>query len=184
MIQTHQSAAYLQEAHHIKQENYPFPKSKLGKKLNTVSQFIRSGLSTKVYYVSHNGFDSHVNQVNQQGRLLADYSDGVYALVRSLEKSGHFDDTLILTFSEFGRRVQQNASRGTDHGKANNLFLIGKNLRKTGFYNAAPDLTNLDDGDIAYTVDFRNIYADIIRNWFGENPNTVIRKTFEDLGIV
>jgi uncharacterized protein (DUF1501 family) len=184
LIQTNQSAKYLAETHTVKDNNIEFPKSKLGKKLAQVSQFIQSGFSTQVYYVSHNGFDSHVKQRWSQDALLSDYSESVGALVKSLEKSGELESTLILTFSEFGRRVKENGSQGTDHGKANNLFLIGKNLNKPGIYNNAPDLDNLDNGDISYKVDFRNIYSDIINEWFHQDANTIISKNFNSLGII
>lgn len=184
LIQTNQSAKYLAETHSVKQNNYEFPKTGLGKKLGQVSQFIQSGFSTQVYYVSHNGFDSHVNQRNSQDKLLKDYSDSVYAFVKSLEKSGELDNTLILTFSEFGRRVKENGSSGTDHGKANNLFIIGKNLKKPGIYNEAADLNNLDDGDVKYQIDFRNVYADIINEWFKQDADKIISKKFGSLGIV
>jgi uncharacterized protein (DUF1501 family) len=184
LVQTNQSAKYLAETHTIKENNAAFPTSKLGKKLGQVGQYIRSGFSTQVYYVSHNGFDSHVNQNNAQTKLLKDYSDGVQALVKSLEDSGDMDDTLILTFSEFGRRVKENGSAGTDHGKANNLFLIGKNLNQPGVFNEAPDLANLDDGDVSFKIDFRNIYSDIVEDWFGKDPTQIISKKFNSLGII
>jgi uncharacterized protein (DUF1501 family) len=184
LVSTNQSAGYIKETHTIKDNNFGFPKSALGKKLATVSQFVRSGLSTEIYYVSHNGFDSHTNQRRQQDRLLKEYSDGVYSLVKSLEKSGHLDNTLILTFSEFGRRVSENASAGTDHGKANNVFVIGKNLTKQGFYNSGPDLANLDEGDVRYQIDFRNIYADILKYWLHKDPKKIMTHSFESLGII
>lgn len=184
LIHTKQSAKYLADTHTVKSSNIEFPKSQLGKKLAQVSQFIRSGFTTQVYYVSHNGFDSHAGQRRKQDKLLNDYSESVYSLVRSLEKSGELDNTLIMTFSEFGRRVQENGSAGTDHGKANNLFLIGKNLRKPGIYNSAPDLLSLDEGDIKHQIDFRNVYADIISEWFGKNANEIISKRFKSLGII
>ncbi|MCB0477526.1 MAG: DUF1501 domain-containing protein [Crocinitomicaceae bacterium] len=184
LIQTNQSAKYLAETHTVKDNNLEFPQTGLGKKLAQVSQFIRSGFSTQVYYVSHNGFDSHVNQRKSQDKLLEDYSKSVSALVQSLEKSGDLELTLILTFSEFGRRVEENGSSGTDHGKANNLFLIGKNLKHPGIYNDGPDLSNLDDGDISYKVDFRNVYWDILNEWFGKDASKIISKSFTSLGIL
>ena len=184
LIQTNQSARYLAETHTVKKNVIEFPKSKLGKKLSEVAQFVRSGFSTQVYYVSHNGFDSHVGQRNKQDRLLEDYSDSVYALVESLKQAGELDNTLILTFSEFGRRVKENGSAGTDHGKANNLFLIGNNLKKPGIYNEAPDLTQLDDGDVSHKIDFRNVYADIISEWFRRDTARIISVDFNSLGII
>lgn len=184
LIQTNQSARYLAETHTVKSNTVEFPKSKLGKKLSEVAQFVRSGFSTQVYYVSHNGFDSHVGQRNKQDRLLKDYSDSLYALVESLKQGGELDNTLILTFSEFGRRVKENGSAGTDHGKANNLFLIGNNLKKPGIYNEAPDLAQLDDGDVSHKIDFRNVYADIISEWFQRDTAQIISVDFSSLGII
>lgn len=184
LIQTNQSAKYLANTHSVKDNNFDFPKTKLGAKLSKVSQFIRSGFDTQVYYVSHNGFDSHASQRKKQDRLLTEYSNSVYAFVESLKKAGEFEDTLILTFSEFGRRVKENGSAGTDHGKANNLFLIGKNLKKPGIYNKAPDLNNLDNGDISHTIDFRNVYTDILNEWFKKDSNEIVSAKFNSLGII
>ena len=89
-----------------------------------------------------------------------------------------------MTFSEFGRRVQQNASNGTDHGTANNLFLIGEQLQKPGFFNAAPDLSKLDNGDLIYQVDFRNIYATILDRWLDSSVPQVLGENFDRLNLV
>ena len=95
------------------------------------------------------------------------------AFIKDLKANQHLDDTLIMTFSEFGRRVSQNASGGTDHGTANNLFLFGGKLNKPGFYNQSPNLKDLDNGDLKYQIDFRDVYATILKNWL-ETKNTSI----------
>ena len=96
-----------------------------------------------------------------------------------------FKDTLILTFSGFGRRVKQNAAGGTDHGAANNVFIIGNNLKKKGFYNLAPDLLHLDNnGDLIYTVDFREIYATILENWLQVHDASVLSNSFNKLDFI
>ena len=184
LIQTNQSAKYLAETHTVKSTKIDFPATKLGRKLGQVAQFIQSGFSTQVYYVSHNGFDSHANQRRSQDKLLKDYSDAVFSLVQSLRRAGEFENTLIMTFSEFGRRVKENGSAGTDHGKANNLFLLGSNLNKPGIYNPGADLINLDKGDISHNIDFRNVYWDIIGEWFEKDPSQVISKSFNSLNII
>ena len=184
LIQTNQSAEYIAEKHNVKNANVIFPSSKLGKNLNTISQFIRSGFNSQVYYVSHNGYDTHVGQKRKQERLLADFAQSTYAFIKSLQKSKDFENTLIMVFSEFGRRLKQNGSGGTDHGKANNLFLIGKNMRNPGVYNSSPDLLDLDDGDIQYSIDFRNVYSDIINDWFQKDPERIISKNFGGLSII
>ncbi len=106
------------------------------------------------------------------------------AFVSDLKKNDLLDDTLIMTFSEFGRRVKQNASRGTDHGTANNLFLIGGDIKRPGFYNEGPDLQNLDKGDLIYKVDFRNVYATILDKWLGSQPNTILNKPFRSMSFI
>ena len=107
------------------------------------------------------------------------------SFVEDLEESDTFKDTLILTFSEFGRRVKQNGSGGTDHGAANNVFVIGKNLKKPGLYNEAPDLANLDsNGDLKYSIDFREVYATILNNWMEVDDKKILNKSFSKLKFV
>ena len=89
-----------------------------------------------------------------------------------------------MTFSEFGRRVKENGSAGTDHGKANNLFLIGNNLKQAGIYNPPADLSLLDNGDVKHKIDFRNVYWDIINEWFGKDASKIISKSFNSLDIL
>ena len=91
---------------------------------------------------------------------------------------------LLWFFSEFGRRVKQNGSNGTDHGTANNVWLIGGKLKEKGFYNSIPSLTDLDNGDLKYSVDFRNIYSDILRYQLESNPSEIISSNFRSLGIL
>ena len=88
--------------------------------------------------------------------------------------SGNWNDTLIMTFSEFGRRVSENGSKGTDHGTANNLLIMGGDLKKPGFYNEAPNLTDLDNGDLKFQVDFRTVYSTVLKNWLQSDPKAVI----------
>ncbi len=89
-----------------------------------------------------------------------------------------------MTFSEFGRRVSQNASGGTDHGKANNLFLIGGKLKNPGIYNPAPDLSKLDAGDLHYQIDFRQVYASVLKDWLGADDQLILGKSFTPLSII
>ena len=131
------------------------------------------------------GFDTHAGQENKQKRLLKTYSESLEVFVKDLEQNDTFKDTLILTFSEFGRRVKQNAAGGTDHGAANNVFLIGKNLKKQGFYNEAPNLSQLDNnGDIQHTIDFRSIYATILDKWLEVDDVTILKKSFDKLSLI
>lgn len=148
MIETYSSADYIQKTSKTYNVTGDYPATPLGNQLKTVSKFINSGLQTRVYYVSLSGFDTHVSQQGQQGRQLKIYADAVAAFIKDLKQTGKLDDTLVMTFSEFGRRVEQNASNGTDHGTANNVFLFGGKLKKPGIFNQAPDLVQLDNGDL------------------------------------
>lgn len=184
MINTQASAAYLYEKSRVFKSSIEYPRTPFGQDLKQIAELITADSDTKIYYVSLTGFDTHANQRNQQERLLQQYAEGMNALVSDLRQNGLLDDTLIMTFSEFGRRVKQNASRGTDHGTANNLFLIGGRLERPGFFNAAPDLTNLDNGDLIYQVDFRRIYATILEDWLEVDSSGILPGRFEKMGLV
>ena len=184
MAETFSSADYVYEKSKIYQSKQNYPQNQLGKNLKTVAELIISGAETQVYYVSFSGFDTHINQKNLQHRLLQNYSTALTAFVKDLKENNQLDDTLIMTFSEFGRRVAQNASLGTDHGTANNLFLIGGKLKKAGVFNDAPNLQNLDEGDLKYQVDFRKIYASILENWMDTSSELVLKDKITTLPIV
>ena len=175
MIEAKSSANYIFENTQVKLSQEAYPQNSFGKQLRNVAQFINSSLDTKVFYTSLGGFDTHANQQNKQKRLLSQYAESVSAFVKDLKRSETFEDTLILTFSEFGRRVKQNAANGTDHGAANNVFVIGKGLKKAGFYNNLSSLADLDNnGDIKYTVDFRSVYATILSKWMNVTSEGII----------
>ncbi|MFP4844379.1 DUF1501 domain-containing protein [Winogradskyella sp. PE311] len=175
MIEAKSSAKYIYDTTKVKLSQQEYPQNKFAKQLKNVAQFINSGLETKVFYTSLNGFDTHANQPTRQKRLLSQYADSVSAFVKDLKRNDTFEDTLILTFSEFGRRLKQNAANGTDHGAANNVFIIGKNLKTAGFYNNLASLSNLDDnGDLKYEIDFRSVYATVLKNWMGVSTEGII----------
>ena len=184
MIDTQSSADYLFQQSKVYQSQEEYPKTAFGKNLKQIAELITADTDTKVYYVSLTGFDTHANQKNQQARLLRQYSEGMKAFVADLKKNSLLDDTLIMTFSEFGRRVKQNASGGTDHGTANNLFLIGGQLSQPGFYNEAPNLTDLDNGDLKYQIDFRNIYATVLDKWLDTNAKDVLGAGFSPMSFI
>ncbi|MBQ4820463.1 DUF1501 domain-containing protein [Aquimarina sp. MMG016] len=185
LLDTYSSASYIHETSKIYKTTTEYTNHPFAKNLKTIADFIVSGLKTRVYYSSLGGFDSHVNQLNSQDRLLNIYSEAVGALVKDLKKNDRFKDTLILTFSEFGRRVKQNGSRGTDHGAANNIIAIGGSLKKAGVYNELPNLSDLDDnGDIKYSIDFRRIYATILHKWLGVEDKMILHKKFSTLEFI
>ena len=183
------SAAYVYDksaksASPINTTKGTYPASELGSRLKTVSELIQSGVSTSVYYISISGFDTHINQANQQERLLRQYADAVKAFMGDLKATNRQNDVLLMTFSEFGRRVKQNASNGTDHGTANNVFMIGGGLTPGKIFNEAPNLTSLDEGDLRHTVDFRSIYATLLQNWLKTDDVAILGQKFEPLAFV
>jgi uncharacterized protein (DUF1501 family) len=111
-------------------------------------------------------------------------SEGLYSFTEDLKKNDRLNEVLVFTFSEFGRRVSQNASGGTDHGTANNVFLIGDNLVSPGFYNGAPDLADLDNGDLKYKIDFREIYSTLLNKWLGADAKSVMGNNFNNLNFI
>jgi len=184
LVETTSSADYIYENSKIYKSKIDYPNSAFGRNLKTIAEMIISNLDTTVYYVSMSGFDTHINQKGRQERLLSELSNGLNSLTEDLRTNNRLDETLILTFSEFGRRVRQNASGGTDHGTANNLFLIGGNLKTAGIYNSQPDLTNLDDGDLKYEIDFRSVYATILKKWLDAEDKLILGNDFNYLNFV
>ena len=182
MIAAESSSKYIYETSKTVTSKQTYPNHKFAKQLKTTAQFINSHLDTKVFYTSLGGFDTHVNQKNTQKRLLKVYAESVASFIDDLKANDTFKDTLILTFSEFGRRVKQNASIGTDHGSSNALFVIGAHLKKQGLYNNLASLSDLDaNGDLKFEIDFRTIYATVLDKWLKADAKTVLHKTFNQL---
>jgi uncharacterized protein (DUF1501 family) len=185
MIEAKSSAKYIYEKTKVKLSQQEYPQNEFARQLKNVAQFINSGLETKIFYTSLGGFDTHANQPNKQKRLLSQYANSVSAFVKDLKSNETFEDTLILTFSEFGRRVKQNAATGTDHGAANNVFVIGKNLKKAGFYNNLASLSDLDDnGDLKFEIDFRTVYATVLSQWLNADDTTILNNSFDKLSFI
>ncbi|MEZ4797072.1 MAG: DUF1501 domain-containing protein [Flavobacteriaceae bacterium] len=185
LIAAESSAKYIYETSKTFSSKQTYPNTQFAKQLKTTAEFINSGLQTKVYYTSLSGFDTHANQNNIHSRLLSQYAEGLEVFVNDLIQNETFKDTLILTFSEFGRRVKQNAANGTDHGTANNVFIIGENLKKQGFYNKIADLENLDNiGDLKFEIDFRTIYATILNKWLNVDDKKILNNNFKQLNFV
>jgi uncharacterized protein (DUF1501 family) len=161
----------------------PYPATPLGRSLALAAQIIGSNLGTRVLYVAHGSFDTHVSQRPTQDRLLRELADGLSAFYTDLAAHGNDKRTLTLTFSEFGRRVAENANGGTDHGEAAPMFVVGGGVRG-GLYGAHPSLDRLDDGDATYTVDFRSVYATVVEKWFARPASAVISGTFPALGML
>jgi uncharacterized protein (DUF1501 family) len=165
--------------------SYP-ASGRLGQSLRLVSQMIAGGLPARVYYVSHGGFDTHNNQGGERGshqNLLRQLDEAVAAFVADLKSKGLFDQVAIMTFSEFGRRVRENGSGGTDHGTAAPLFVLGGGV-KGGLLGQAPSLTDLDSGDLKHTTDFRSVYASLLQDWLGADPSQVLGRAFPTLPLI
>ncbi|CAN5667448.1 DUF1501 domain-containing protein [soil metagenome] len=184
LAETVSSAAYVYDKSKVYANTAMYPNHELGNRLKTVAQLIQSGVTTSIYYVSISGFDTHINQPGQQERLLGQYAEAVGAFMTDLKATGRQNDVMLMTFSEFGRRVKQNASNGTDHGTANNVFLIGGGLPSGRVLNEAPNLTKLTDGDLTYSVDFRQIYATLLHDYLGADDVAILGRKFDGLKIV
>jgi uncharacterized protein (DUF1501 family) len=156
----------------------------LAAQLQMVAQVIAGNLGARVFSVQLGGFDTHAAQFNQQATLLGQLGDALQAFVQDLTAMGRLDDVVLMTFSEFGRRVAQNGSNGTDHGTAEPMFVIGSRVN-AGLLGAYPSLDDLDDnGDLKFWVDFRNVYAGIVRDHLGVDPATVLAGAYEPVGVL
>lgn len=154
-----------------------YPGSALGRDLRFIAQMIAGGLSTRVYYAGMGGFDTHANQLQTHERLLGQFDGALGAFLDDLRAQGNLDRVTVLTFSEFGRRVQENAGAGTDHGAAAPIFLAGAGVNP-GLCGNAPDLNQLVRGDLVHSVDFRTIYASLLENRLGVDSRPVLGGTF------
>lgn len=184
MSETLSSAEYIYRQSNSHPSGETYPTTELGKDLKTIASLIFSDINTKVYYVSLGSFDTHVNQEGQQKRLFTELNDAVKAFTTDLKKNNRFQDVMIMTFSEFGRRVSQNASGGTDHGTANNMFFVSGSLKEKGILNAMPDLSDLSEGDLKYSVDFKCVYATMLNHWLGADDVAILGKKFEYINLV
>ena len=160
-----------------------YPSDPFSQQLALAAQIAGSDIGTKVIFVSIGSFDTHAGQRAQQDRLLGYLSSGLLAFYKDLEAHGCADRVTLMTFSEFGRRVAQNASNGTDHGTAMPLFIAGGKV-KGGVYGTHPSLVDLDNGDLRFSTDFRAVYATVLEKWLGRDPAGGIAGRFENLPFV
>ena len=160
-----------------------YPTNDFANRLKLAAQVVSSSLKPTIIYLQIGGFDTHANQKTTQANLLKTVSDGISAFYRDMESKDKADDTLIMTFSEFGRRVHENGSQGTDHGTAEPMFLIGGRV-SGGLYADYPNLSNLDsNGDLIHTVDFRQVYASVLQDWLGVDSTPVLSSQFQKLNL-
>jgi uncharacterized protein (DUF1501 family) len=155
----------------------PYPTDAFAQALKLVAQVIVKDLGTRIFYVQLGGFDTHANQAKEHETLLAQLGNGLAAFYNDVKNGGRAEDLLVVTFSEFGRRVRENGSKGTDHGAAGTMFALGGRVRG-GFPGQLPSLEDLDSGDLKYTIDFRSVYATILQSWLGAEASAVLGQPF------
>ena len=160
-----------------------YPQGQFASSLNIIARMIAGGLATRVYYASHGGFDTHAGQINTHTRLIGQFNDAVCAFVADLKQQGNFERVLLMTFSEFGRRVAENANGGTDHGAAAPMFIIGGTV-KAGLLGQYPSLVDLDRGDLKFYIDFRSVYGTVLDKWLKARSEVVLGRNFPVLAIV
>ncbi|MDP7005540.1 MAG: DUF1501 domain-containing protein [Phycisphaerales bacterium] len=166
-----------------KQPLINYPDGELSKQLQLIGSMIRADLPTRVYYASLGGFDTHANQLNSHANLMRQVGSALNAFQNDLAKQGNTGKVITMVFSEFGRRVAQNGSAGTDHGTAAPMFLIGDNVQ-SGLLGKHPSLTKLDQGDLIYNTDFREVYAAVLENWMGADSKAILGKKYKKADVL
>jgi uncharacterized protein (DUF1501 family) len=166
------------------QNKATYPASGFANQLKLTAQMIAAGLPTRVYYVQLGGFDTHSGQAPRHVRLLEELSGGLAAFVDDLKALGHLGRTTVMTFSEFGRRVAENGSAGTDHGEAAPMFAFGSSIQP-GFHGTPPQLSpaKLNRGDVRWSLDFRRVYATVLKQWLKADDVKVLGGRYEPLGL-
>ncbi len=160
-----------------------YPSTILSNRLQSIATLVKSGFTTQVYYAIQSGYDTHAAQLPTHARLLAELAGGLKAFHNDLKSSGLEDRVITLCFSEFGRRVQEDSSLGTDHGTAGPVFLAGSSVQP-GLIGEPPSLTDLDDGDLKVQFDFRRIYASLLKNWLNVAPEKSLIGEFERMPLI
>jgi uncharacterized protein (DUF1501 family) len=151
--------------------------------LNLIARLIKQDFGTRVYYVAIDGFDTHANQAERHATLLQEIGGAVASFFQTLKEGDHDKKVVLLTFSEFGRRVKENGSRGTDHGAASCLFVAGPAV-KGGPVGDHPKLDDLDSGDLKHAIDFRRVYATLLDQWLGVDSRVVLNGQFQHLPLL
>lgn len=181
-LSTYETAEALQAVAQGYKAAVEYPKTGFAQNLSMVAQILAGGAPTRVFYTNLGGFDDHANEKAQHARLLTVFGDAIEAFMRDLEAHGLADRVTVVAFSEFGRRVKENASGGTDHGAAGPVFVLGKNVRG-GLHGDHPSLARLVQGDLRYNIDFRSVYATVLDDWLGAPPAEVLGGTWERVGL-
>ncbi|MBX9659614.1 MAG: DUF1501 domain-containing protein [Nitrospiraceae bacterium] len=168
-------AAHLQQAPPLQTT---FPSSPIGHQLETAAQLLTAKVPVAVIKVSQTGFDTHAGQLGHHERLLKELAEGLVAFRQAMVQAGLWDRVLLMTYSEFGRRVGENASAGTDHGTAAPHLFLGGSV-KGGLYGSMPSLNDLQEGDLKYRIDYRSLYATVMRSWWGIPETTIVGPEYQ-----
>lgn len=182
-LNTYASSKRLQEIGKNYQPKAPYPGTPLGNRLKLAAQLIDADLGARVFYVSIDGFDTHSSQAQSHANLLAQVSSAMTAFYKDLAARGHQDRLLMMTFSEFGRRAKENGSRGTDHGSAAPMLLVGGRV-KPGIIGKHPSLTELEMGNLKHHTDFREVYAAVLDQWLGVSSKEVLGGDYKPVEIL
>ena len=161
----------------------PYPQSPLANKLKLAAQLIDAELGARIFYVSIDGFDTHANQLPAHANLLQQVSGAMTAFYKDMAARGHKDRLLLMTFSEFGRRPYENGSKGTDHGAAAPMLLVGGRV-KAGVVGKHPSLTDHTMGNLKHHTDFRQVYAAVLDKWLGVPSKDVVGEGFQPLEVL
>jgi uncharacterized protein (DUF1501 family) len=180
---TYASSRRLQEIGKNYEPKAPYPLTPLGNRLKLAAQLIDGGLGARVFYVSHDNFDTHSTQAPAHAALLGQLSSAVTAFFKDLAARGQRDRVLLMTFSEFGRRAKENGSKGTDHGSAAPMFLVGGKV-KAGVVGKHPSLTELEIGNLKHHTDFRQVYAAVLDKWLGVSSHDVLGASFQHADVI
>jgi uncharacterized protein (DUF1501 family) len=176
------ASAIISQASSGYRPSVTYPNNDFSNRLKLAAGIVTTGLKPRIVYVTLGGFDTHATQKATQNKLLQILSDGLAAFYNDLSAQGRANDTLIMTFSEFGRRVKENGSHGTDHGTSLPQFVLGGKV-SGGLYGTYPSMTDLAQGDLKFSVDFRQVYASVLEDWLGVNQTTVLSSSFNKLSV-
>ena len=179
------SSELIRAASNKVQNKAEYPAGRLGSALKLVARLIGGQLPTRIFYVSQGGYDTHGNQANTHDRLLTEMGDSVKAFIDDIKAQGNFERVMLMTFSEFGRRVKENASGGTDHGAASVMFVAGNKVN-AGLLGSYPSLApaDLHNGDPKFTTDFRSVYAGVLEQWLKTPATPVLNRKFEPIKLL
>lgn len=160
-----------------------FGNTQFDHQMKIIAEMISSGIDTQIYYASLGTFDTHVEQTNKHNQLLKTLSCGVSNLVKALKQIDQFKNVCIMIFSEFGRRVKQNGSKGTDHGAGNSMYIISPSISRQGLFNPYTDLMQLHNGDVEVELDFRQVYATLLEDWLSVDSMPILGTNYAKLDL-